>query len=137
MFTPAPGCKGISPQSLHTNSTFYQELTECGNTYSLDYIIQIYICISKAGLVQKAGVSSLCYLCTCALPPGWGVFRRKACSLSRLFFPPSERAQLLLADFLTNTKYFSAGLVILSCLMEPKKLLQCICGHLYSILTPN
>ena len=83
MFIPALGCKGISPQSSHPNSTFYQKLIECGYTYSLDYRIQISICMSKAGLVQKAGVSSLCSLCACALPPGGRLLGACADSLSQ------------------------------------------------------
>ena len=104
MFTPAPGCKGISPQSWHTHSTFYQKLIECVYTYSLDYIIQIYICIRKAGLVQKPGVSSLCNLCACTLPPGGrlrGSFGGRLTVFLTLYFS-SEHAQILLANFLNN-----------------------------------
>ena len=109
MFTPAPGCKGISPQSLHTHRTFYQKLIECGYTYSLDYITQIYVCMSKAGLVQKAGVSSLCSLCACPLPPGgrlWGPLGGRLTVLLTLYFSP-EHAQILLANFLNNKSVFS------------------------------
>ena len=104
MFTPALGCKGISPQSLHTHRTFYQKLIECGYTYSLDYMTQTYICMSKAELVLKAGVSSLCYLCTCALPPGGhlqGYFGGRLTVLLTLYFS-SEHVQFLLANLLNN-----------------------------------
>ena len=104
MFTPVPGCKGISPQSFHPNSTFYQKLLECGYTYSLHYITQTSICISEAGLALEAGVSSLCSLCTCALPPGGrlrGSVGGRLTVLLTLYFS-SEHVQILLANFLNN-----------------------------------
>ena len=108
MFILAPGCKGISPQSLHTNSTLYQKLIECGYTYSLDYITQTSICMSEAGLALEAGGSSLCSLCTCALPPGGclqGSVGGRLTVLLTLYFAP-EHAQILLANFLNNESVF-------------------------------
>ena len=115
MFTPALGCKGISPQSLHTHSTFYQKLIEGGYTYSLDYIPQTYICMSKAGLCLEAGASSLCSLCTCALSPGgclWGSLGGRLVVFLTLFFIPGACTDSL-SQFLEQQKYFSAGLHIL------------------------
>ncbi|XP_074696103.1 uncharacterized protein LOC141929920 [Strix aluco] len=88
-----PGCKGISPQTLHTNSTFYQNVTECGYSYSLDYITQTYICMSKAGLVLEAGVSSLCslHLCIASWRASSGSLGGRLVVFLTLFFPRSMR----------------------------------------------
>ena len=64
--------------------------------------------MSKAGLVPKADVNSLCSLCTCALPPGGrlqGPLGGRLVVFLTLYFSP-EHAQILLANFLNNKSVF-------------------------------
>ena len=74
----------------------------------IDYITQISICMSEAGLALEAGVSSLCSLCTCAFPPGGrlqGSLGGRLTVLLTLYFSP-EHVQTLLANFLNNKSGF-------------------------------
>ena len=102
------GVQGDFSTKLAHQQHILPKLIECGYTYSLDYRTQTCICMSKAGLVLEAGVSSLCSLCTCTLPPGGrlqGALGGRLVVFLTLFLSP-ERAQILLANFLNNKSVF-------------------------------